>query len=64
MSCVLKTTFDSSTNNLDLSPISLNRLLLDVTVIDLMSIVRLDRIWVEIAKKFEMRTSGGRGGLQ
>ena len=51
MSCVLKATFDSSTNNLDLSPMSLNRLLLDLTVIDLMSIVHLDRIWVEIAKK-------------
>ena len=27
-----------------------------------MSIVHMDKIWVEIAKKFEMRTSGGRGG--
>ena len=51
VSCVLRTTFDSSTNinNLDLSPMSLNRLMLDLTVIDLMSIVHLDRIWVEIA---------------
>ena len=39
----------------------LNCLLLDLTVIDLMSIVHLDKIWVEIAKNFEMRTSGGRG---
>ena len=52
MSCVLKTTFDSSTNNLDLSPMFQNRLLLDLTVIDLMMIVHLDKIWVEIAKKF------------
>ena len=27
-----------------------------------MSIVHMDKIWVEIAKNFEMRTSGGRGG--
>ena len=26
-----------------------------------MCIVQLDKIWVEIAKKFEMRTSGGGG---
>ena len=26
-----------------------------------MSIVHMDKIWVEIAKNFEMRTSGGRG---
>ena len=29
-----------------------------------MSIVHMDKIWVEIAKNFEMRTSGGRGGSQ
>ena len=40
----------------------LNRLLLDITVIDLMSIVHVDKIWVEIAKNFEMRTSGEGGG--
>ena len=28
-----------------------------------MSIVHVDKIWVEIAKKFEMRTSGGGGGV-
>ena len=39
----------------------LNCLLLDLTVIDLSSIVHVDKIWVEIAKNFEMRTSGGRG---
>ena len=40
-----------------------NCLLLDLTVIDLMSIVQLhmDEVWVEIANNFEMRTSGGRG---
>ena len=38
-----------------------NCLLLDLTVIDLMSIVHMDEIWVEIAKNFEMRTSGGGG---
>ena len=41
----------------------LNCLLSDLTVIDLMSIVHTDKIWAEIAKNFEMRTSGGRGGL-
>ena len=39
----------------------LNCLLLALTVIDLMSIVHMDKIWVEIAKHFELRTSGGRG---
>ena len=41
----------------------LNCLLLDLTVIDLISIAHMDTIWVEIAKIFEMRTSGGRGGF-
>ena len=27
-----------------------------------MSIVHVDKIWVKIAKNFEMRTSGGGGG--
>ena len=40
----------------------LNCLMIDLTVIDLMFIVHMDKIWVEIAKNFEMRTSGG-GGL-
>ena len=40
----------------------LNCLLLDLTVIDLMFMVHMDKIWVEIAKNFEMRTSGGGGG--
>ena len=39
----------------------LNCLWLDLTVIDLISIVHMGTIWVEIAKIFEMRTSGGRG---
>ena len=39
----------------------LNCLLLDLTVIYLMYIVHMVKIWVEIAKKYEMRTSGGRG---
>ena len=39
----------------------LNCLLLDLTFIYLMSIVHKVKIWVEIAKKFEMRTSGGGG---
>ena len=59
----LKSTFDSTTNHLNLSPMFQNCLLLDLTVIDLMSIVQLhmDEVWVEIANNFEMRTSGGRG---
>ena len=42
----------------------LNCFSLDLTVIhiDIMSIDHKDKIWVEIAKKFEMRTSGGGGG--
>ena len=40
----------------------LNCLLLDLAVIDPMSIVHMDKIWVEVAKIFEMRTSGGEGG--
>ena len=61
----LKSTFDSTTNHLSLSPMFLNCLLLDLTwtVIDLISIVHMDKIWVEIAKNFEMRTSGGGGGV-
>ena len=51
----------STTNHLNLSPMFLNCLLLDLTVIDLISIVHMDKIWVEIAKNFEMRTSGGGG---
>ena len=39
-----------------------NCLLLDLTVIELISIVHMDKIWVEIAKQCIMRTSGGRGG--
>ena len=58
----LKSTFDSTTNHLNLSSMFQNCLLLDLTVIDLMSIVHMDEIWVEIAKNFEMRTSGGGGG--
>ena len=58
----LKTTFDSTTYHLNLSPTFLNCLLLHLTFIYLMSIVHMVKIWVEIAKKFEMRTSGGRGG--
>ena len=58
----LKSTFDSTTNHLNRSSMFLNCLLLDVTVIDLISIVHMDKIWAEIAKKFEMRTSGGGGG--
>ena len=40
----------------------LNCLLLDLTVIDIMSIVHVEKIWVEITKNFEMGTSGGGGG--
>ena len=53
-----ETTFDSATNHLNLSPMFLNYLLLDLTVIDLISIVHIDTICVEIAKIW---TSGGRG---
>ena len=61
----LKTTLDSTTYHLNLSPTFLNCLLLDLTFnfIYLMSNVHMVKIWVEIAKKFEMRTSGGRGGV-
>ena len=58
-----KTKFDSTDNHLNLSPMFLNclLLLLDLTVIDFISIVHMGTIWVEIAKNFEMQTSGGRG---
>ena len=54
MSCVLKTKFDSTTNHLNpsVSPMFLNCLLLDLTVIiDLISIVHMDKVLVKIAKK-------------
>ena len=35
--------------------------MLDLTVLDLMSIVHMDNPWVENANYYEMRTSGGRG---
>ena len=55
---------DSTTYHLNSSPRLLDFLMLDLTVIDLMPIAHMDKIWVEIAKKFEMRTSGGGGGRQ
>ena len=61
MSCVLKTTFDSTTYHLNLSPMFLNCLLLDLTVIYLMSIVHMVKIWVEIAKKLKCGRPGGGG---
>ena len=57
----LKTTLDSTTNHLNLSPMFLNCLLLDLTVIDVISIVHIDTIWVEIAKIFECGRPGGGG---
>ena len=60
---MLENNFDSTTNHLNSSPMFLNCLLSDLTVIDHMPTVHMDKIWVEIAKKFEMRTSGGGGGL-
>ena len=53
-----KTTFDSTTNHLNLSP--MNCLLLDLTVIDLLSIGHMEKIWVQITKNFGM-WSRGRG---
>ena len=55
------TTFDLTTNFSNLSLMSLNCFLLNRTVIDLISIVHRDKIWVKIAKNLEMRTSGGGG---
>ena len=57
----LKSTFDSTTNHLILSPMFLNCLLLDLTVIDLMSIVYMEKIWVEIAKILKCGRPGGGG---
>ena len=58
----LKSTFDSTTDHLNLSPMFLNCLLLNLTVIGLISIVHMDKIWVEIAKKFgNADVRGGRG---
>ena len=65
MSCVsvLKTTFDLTTYHLNLSPMFLNCLLLDLTVIYLMSIVHMVKIRVEIAKKLKCGRPGGGGGV-
>ena len=52
-----KTSFVSLTNqgnHFNLSLIFLNCLLLELTVIDLMSIVQINKLWVEITKNFEM----------
>ena len=54
-------TFDSTTNHLNSSPIFLNCLLLDLTVIELMSIVQCTEFGLKLQKIFEMWTSGGRG---
>ena len=40
----------------------LNCLLLDLIVIDVMSIVHMDKIWVEIAKILKCGRPGGGGG--
>ena len=58
----LKTTFDSTTNHLNLLPMFLNSLFLDPTVIDLISNVHMGKIWVEIAKKLKCGRPGGGGG--
>ena len=58
---MLEDNFDSTTYHLNSSPRFLDCLLLDLTVTDLMPIAHMDKIWVEIAKKIEMRTSGGGG---
>ena len=58
----LKTTFDSTTNHLNLSSVFLNCLLLELTVIDLISIVHRDTIGVEIAKKNWNADVRGEGG--
>ena len=44
---------------LDRDPV--NCLLLDLTVIYLISIVHMNEIFVQIEKKFKVMTSGGRG---
>ena len=62
MYCVLKDNIPLNNKSSIRSLGFLNRLLLDIAVMDLMSIVHVDKIWAEIAKKFEMRTSGGGGG--
>ena len=63
MSCVLKTTFDSTTYHLNLSPMFLNCFLLDLIVIYLMSTVHMVKIWVEIAKKNLKCGRPGGGGV-
>ena len=62
MYCELKDNIRLRNLSLNRSLRFLNRLFLDIAVIDLMSIVHVDKIWVEIVKNFEMRTSGGGGG--
>ena len=58
----LKSTFEPATDHLNLSPMFLNCLLLDRTVIDLMSIVHMDKIWVEILQKILKSGCPGGGG--
>ena len=50
--CVLKDNIRLNNESLIRSLRFLNRLLLDITVIDLMSIVHVDKIWVKITKNF------------
>ena len=54
-----KTTFDSTTKHLNRSQMFLTCLLLDLISIDLMSIVHMDKIWNEIAKKLKCGRPGG-----
>ena len=51
MYCVLKDNIRLNDQSSIRSLGFLNRLLLDITVIDLMSIVHVDKIWAGIAKK-------------
>ena len=61
MYCVLKDNIRLNDQSSIRSLRFLNRLLLDITVIDLMSIVHVDKIWAGIAKK-TLRCGRGRPG--
>ena len=61
MSCVLKTAFNSTTYHSDLSPMFLNCLLLDPTVIDLMSLFKWTNFGSKLQKILECGRPGGGG---
>ena len=62
MSCLLEALFESKTYHLNPSLTILNHLLLDLSTVDLISIVHMNKIWVEVLNQqinFEVWCPGG-----